>query len=111
MLPSAPPRAVGRFLSPTGRRICGCVPWLPVGRETAAGDGATTESKGRFFVTTELGVQIFDPAGRLAGIIAKPSPQSKVVSVEFAGKSFDTLFIAAGDKIYARQLKVTGHFR
>lgn len=85
--------------------------WLPVGRETAAGDGATTESKGRFFVTTELGVQIFDPAGRLAGIIAKPSTQSKVVSVEFAGKSFDTLFIAAGDKIYARQLKVTGHFR
>lgn len=85
--------------------------WLPVGRETAAGDGATTESKGRFFVTTELGVQIFDPAGRLAGIIAKPSPQSKIVSVEFAGRSFDTLFIAAGDKIFARQLKVTGHFR
>jgi len=82
-----------------------------VGKETANGDGATTESKGRFFVTTELGVQIFDPAGRLAGIIAKPTPQSKVVSVEFAGKNFDTLYIAAGDKIFARQLKVTGYFR
>jgi enterochelin esterase family protein len=85
--------------------------WLPVGKETASGDGATTESKGRFFVTTELGVQIFDPAGRLAGIIAKPTPQSKVVSVEFAGKGHSTLFIAAGDKIFARQLKVTGYFR
>ncbi|MBE7496513.1 MAG: SMP-30/gluconolactonase/LRE family protein [Verrucomicrobiaceae bacterium] len=85
--------------------------WLPVGKETASGDGATTESKGRFFVTTELGVQIFDPAGRLAGIIAKPTPESKVVSVEFAGKDHDTLFIAAGDKIFARKLKVTGYFR
>ena len=85
--------------------------WLPVGKETASGDGATTESKGRFFVTTELGVQIFDQAGRLAGIIAKPTPESKVVSVEFAGKDHSTLFIAAGDKIFARQLKVTGYFR
>lgn len=85
--------------------------WLPVGKETASGDGATTESKGRFFVTSELGVQIFDPAGRLAGIIAKPTPQSKVVSVEFAGKDHSTLFVAAGEKIFARQLKVTGYFR
>lgn len=85
--------------------------WLPVGKETASGDGATTESKGRFFVTTELGVQIFDPAGRLSGIIGKPTPQSKVVSVEFAGKDHSTLFVAAGDKIFARQLKVTGYFR
>jgi gluconolactonase len=85
--------------------------WLPLGKETASGDGATTESKGRVFVTTELGVQIFDPAGRLSGILAKPTPESKVVSVEFAGKTHDVLFIAAGDKIYSRQLKVSGYFR
>lgn len=84
--------------------------WLPVGKETASGDGATTESNGRFFVTTELGVQIFDPAGRLAGIIAKPTPQSKVVSVEFAGKERDVLYIAAGDKIFGRKVKVKGYF-
>lgn len=85
--------------------------WLPVGKETAAGDGATTESKGRFFVTTELGVQVFDPTGRLAGIIAKPEPTAKVVSVEFAGKDHDTLYVACGASIYARKLKVTGYFR
>lgn len=85
--------------------------WLPVGKETASGDGATTESNGRYFVTTELGVQIFDPAGRLAGILSKPTPESKVVSAEFAGKNHDQLFIAAGDKIYSRKLKVTGYFR
>jgi sugar lactone lactonase YvrE len=73
--------------------------------------GATTESKGRYFVTTELGVQIFDPMGRLSGIIAKPDPMGKVVGCEFAGKDHDLLFVAAGDKIFSRKLKVTGYFR
>lgn len=85
--------------------------WLPVGKETASGDGATTESKGRYFVTTELGVQVFDPLGRLSGIIAKPDPLGKVVSCEFAGKNHDLLFVAAGEKIFSRKLKVTGYFR
>ena len=85
--------------------------WLAVGKESASGDGATTESNGRYFVTTELGVQIFDPAGRLSGIIAKPDPNGKVVSVEFAGKDHDILYVASGEKIYGRKVKVTGYFR
>jgi gluconolactonase len=84
--------------------------WLPVGKESASGDGATTESKGRFFVTTDLGVQIFDPAGRLAGIIAKPVADGKIVSAEFAGTKHDILFVAAGDKLFSRKLKVSGYF-
>lgn len=85
--------------------------WLPVGKDSVAGDGATTESKGRFFITTDLGIQVFDTAGRLSGIIAKPEPNGKVVSAEFAGKDHDILYVAAGDKIYGRKLKVNGYFR
>ncbi|HCN78393.1 MAG TPA: hypothetical protein DIT13_14515 [Verrucomicrobiales bacterium] len=85
--------------------------WLPVGKEAAAGDGSTTESKGRYFVTTELGVQIFDPAGRLAGIIRKPVADGKVVSVGFGGKDHDILYVAAGKSIYGRKVKVSGYFR
>jgi gluconolactonase len=81
------------------------------GKETAQGDGATTEAKGRIFVTTEIGIQIFDSAGRLSGVIDKPDPAGKVVSVEFAGTNHDVLFVAAGDKIYSRQLKTPGYFR
>lgn len=80
------------------------------GKEEAAGDGMTTEEKGRYFVTTDLGVQIFDPMGRLSGIIAKPVATGKIVSVEFAGKDHDILFVAAGDKIFSRKLKVKGYF-
>ncbi len=84
--------------------------WLPLGKEEALGDGMTTEEKGRWFVTTEVGIQIFDQAGRLAGIISKPTPTSKIVSVEFAGKDHDVLYVAAGDKIFSRKLKVKGYF-
>ncbi len=81
---------------------------LTTGKAEAFGDGMTTEEKGRWFVTTDLGIQVFDPAGRLAGIIAKPTLTSKIVSVEFAGKDHDTLFVAAGDKIFSRKLQVKG---
>ncbi len=84
---------------------------LATGKETSLGDGATTEANGRFLVTTETGVQIFDPAGRLAGILDKPYPGAKIVSVEFAGPGHDVLFVAAGDKIYSRRLKTPGYFR
>jgi enterochelin esterase family protein len=83
---------------------------LPVYLPSASGDGMTTEANGRWFVTTALGVQVFDQAGRLSGILDKPTPESKVVSVEFAGKDHDVLFIAASDKIYSRKLKVKGWF-
>lgn len=70
----------------------------------ALGDGATTDVKGRFYVTTELGIQVFDATGRLSGIIAPPFPSAKIVSVEFAGTNHDWLFVCAGDKIYKRRL-------
>jgi gluconolactonase len=83
---------------------------LHTGKEEAVGDGMTTEEKGRYFVTTDLGIQVFDPTGRLSGIIAKPVATGKIVSVEFAGKDHDQLFVAAGDKIFSRKLKVKGYF-
>jgi gluconolactonase len=84
---------------------------LATGKETAQGDGATTEAQGRYFVTTEIGIQIFDTAGRLSGILDKPDPAGKVVSVEFAGPKHDVLYVASGDKIFSRQLKTPGYFR
>ncbi len=83
---------------------------LPRYKAEALGDGMTTESTGRWFVTTAVGIQVFDQAGRHAGTLAKPAPESKVVSVEFAGKDHDILYIAAGDTIWSRKLKVKGWF-
>ena len=85
-------------------------PDLPAYKAESGGDGMTTDLAGRYYVTTYLGVQVFDQTGRLSGIIDKPTPDGKVVSVEFAGKDHDILFIAAGDKIMSRKTKAKGLF-
>ena len=77
-------------------------------KKEALGDGSTTDAKGRFYVTTEIGIQVFDTTGRLSGIIAKPTRESKIVSVQFAGAGHETLFVAAGDTIFARKTQTQG---
>src|SRR5256714_4505941 len=74
----------------------------------AGGDGMTTDSDGRAYVTTALGVQVFEKDGKLLGILPKPTPNAALVSVGFAGKEMDTLYIACGDKIYKRKANVKG---
>lgn len=83
---------------------------LPRYKAEALGDGMTTESTGRWLVTTAVGIQVFDQAGRHAGTLAKPTPEAKVVSVEFSGKDHDIVFVAAGDTIWSRKLKIKGWF-
>ncbi len=71
------------------------------------GDGMTTDAVGRYYVTTAVGIQMFDPTGRMGGVIAKPSDQP-IVSVAFAGEGLSYLYVAAGDKIYRRKTKTKG---
>jgi gluconolactonase len=80
-------------------------------KREALGDGSTTDVKGRFYVTTEIGIQVFDATGRLSGIIAKPARDSKVISVQFAGAGHGTLFVSAGDTIFERKTRTSGAWR
>lgn len=80
-------------------------------KKEALGDGSTTDVKGRYYVTTEIGIQVFDATGRLAGIIAKPARDSKIVSVQFAGAGHAMLFVSAGDTIWQRRTKTSAAWR
>ncbi len=80
-------------------------------KKEALGDGSTTDVKGRYYVTTETGIQVFDATGRLAGIIAKPARDSKIVSVQFAGTGHATLFVSAGDTIWQRRTRTSAAWR
>lgn len=70
-------------------------------------DGMTIDKDGRLYVTTRAGLQMFDPTGRMGGVIHKPQdkPLSNVV---FGGPDFDTLFVTCGDKVYRRKTKTAG---
>lgn len=70
------------------------------------GDGMAVDKKGRYYVTSELGVQVFDPTGRPCGVLPKPKKDQPLTTCILAGPKHSTLVIANGTTIYARQLKV-----
>jgi enterochelin esterase family protein len=79
-------------------------PYLPGSR----GDGMTTDTLGRYYVTTALGVQVFDPTGRLCGVVEKPDRNLPVTSCVLSGPQRDLLYVTAGPAIYRRKVQATG---
>ena len=79
----------------------------PVGKADSGGDGSTTDTTGRLYVTSHLGIQMFDSTGRLDGIIAKPTNKG-CVSVAFAGPGHEYLYACAADKIFRRKTRAKG---
>ena len=75
---------------------------------TADADGITMTNDGFWLVTTESGIQIFDPPGRVHLILSRPDRSGRLTSCVFAGEKSDTLFITAGNKIFARKTKMQG---
>ena len=60
---------------------------LPAGTN---GDGTAVDSKGRLYVSSNPGVQVFDKAGKYLGVIATPRG---IISVAFAGPGKKTLYV------------------
>jgi gluconolactonase len=78
-----------------------------VGKAASSGDGMTTDSAGRYYVATEVGLQMFDPTGRLCGVIAKP--QNKfLANLTFGGPELSYLYVVCSDKVYRRKTKTHG---
>ncbi|HVY76535.1 MAG TPA: SMP-30/gluconolactonase/LRE family protein [Puia sp.] len=82
--------------------------WLhvPDTEENAWPDGIRCDREGRVYAATRLGIQVLDQVGRVNAII--PVPGNKVYNLCFGGPGFNVLYVAAGDKVYRRQLKVQG---
>ena len=70
------------------------------------GDGMAVDKSGRFYVTSALGVQVFDPTGRLCGVLPKPSEAQPLTSCTLAGPNHEYLYVTNGDKVFRRKLKV-----
>jgi len=64
---------------------------------------------GRYYVTTALGVQVFDPTGRLCGVLPKPQADKPLTSCTFSGEKREYLYVTNGDKIYRRKVQATGN--
>jgi enterochelin esterase-like enzyme/sugar lactone lactonase YvrE len=82
---------------------------MPPYKPAANGDGMTSDTLGRFYVTSALGVQVFDPTGRLCGVVDKPQADKGLTSCVLAGPKRDVLYVTNGDKIYRRKVQATGN--
>lgn len=58
----------------------------------------------RIFAATNEGVQIFDPTGRLCGVLLSPGKE-RPTALTFSGLDMDHLFASFGDEIYYRKLQ------
>jgi len=79
----------------------------PVGRADSGGDGMTTDTQSRYYVTSHLGIQMFDSTGRMGGVISKPTTKG-CVSAGFAGSKHSYLYVCASDKVFRRKTLVEG---
>ena len=61
-------------------------------------DGMTVDAKGQLYVTTEMGLQICDQAGRVKVILPKPH-KSGLSNAAGGGVDFVELFFTCGDTV------------
>ena len=98
---AAPARADGGTASPA-------VPYAPLrlkrGAKSIEVTSLATDTAGRIYAATDLGVQVFDPTGRLCGVLTPAAP-GKPEHLAFEG---DKLTLWIDDTKYERKLRTQG---
>jgi sugar lactone lactonase YvrE len=79
----------------------------PVGKNDSGGDGLTTDAASRYWITSNLGIQMFDANGRMGGIVSRPQEKG-TVSCAFAGPGRSYLYVCSSDKVYRRKTLTAG---
>jgi gluconolactonase len=90
----------GDFVPGSGRVLAKMDPGQPGGP-----DGMKVDRDGRLYVAVALGVWVFEPDGRLIGIISVPKRPSNLA---WCGRSGGLLAITAVDSVHRVNLKVEG---
>ena len=78
----------------------------PDAQSNGGGDGLTIDTKGNLYITTALGLQVFDANGKALGIISIPEHPANVA---FGGPNHSTLYVTARTSLYAVETEATGH--
>ena len=65
------------------------------------------DSAGRIYAGTKIGIQVFDPTGRLCGVLALPA-EGDPEHLNFEGEAKDKLTVWIGSEKFTRTMKATG---
>ncbi len=77
----------------------------PNGKNNSGGDGVSIDEKGNLYIASELGVQIFNPEGKILGIIKFPEQPANVT---FGGPDMKTLYVTARTSLYSAEMEISG---
>jgi enterochelin esterase family protein len=77
------------------------------GAPESAADGIAVDRDGTLYVTSRIGLQVADQAGKVNSILNKPQ-SGPLSSVGFGGPNLDELYVAAGDKVFKRKVRTKG---
>ena len=80
---------------------------MPDAATQSGADGMTVDTNGTLYVTTSVGLQFCDQAGRVNGIISKPQA-AWLSNVTFGGVDLNDLYVTCGDKVFRRKTKTKG---
>jgi gluconolactonase len=83
-----------------------CTLKQPAGQTNSGGDGLTIDQQGNLYITSGLGIQVYDPAGELLGILEFPEQPANVTFGDADGK---TLYVTARTSLYRVKLESVGH--
>ncbi len=76
-------------------------------KEASKAGGLALDEKGRIYAATRNGVHVFDPTGRLCGVLLHPG-QGNETALAFAGPERNMLVLACGNKLYVRKTLAKG---
>ena len=77
------------------------------GAAESGADGIAVDRNGSLYVTSRIGLQVADQAGKVNTIVSKPQP-GPLSNVVFGGPEFDELFVTIGDKVFKRKVRQKG---
>ena len=83
-----------------------CTLKQPEGATGKGGDGLTVDVKGNLYITSALGLQVFDPNGKALGTIKFPEQPANCT---FGGPDRKTLYVTARTSLYTLPMEVAGH--
>lgn len=81
---------------------------IPDSSSFSGADGWTVDTLGRRYLTTKLGLQVFDPDGRCHLILSFPPEATWMSNVCFGNPKLDTLYLTCEDKVFKRKINATG---
>ncbi len=87
-----------------GRVFCELAQKRPQGN--GGGDGLAVDVQGNLYITTETGVQVYSPAGKLLGTLVFPEQPA---NCDFGGPGNKTLFVTAQTSLYKVELEIPGY--